>query len=492
MQQSRTSQLLLCAATLAASLIVSIAAPPKAAAVPSFARKYQTSCTTCHTVYPMLNSFGEAFRRNGYRFPSQNGSTDSDTTLAASVPMGQSEYIKQFPEAVWPDKIMQGVPLSVWVNGGVTVNVPKSDAAAAAGNTFTWNNILSEMHLFGAGSFDDRVTYFTQLTFASDGLDLETAYLLWNDVLGADQHALNLWVGRLMAPSLNSFGGHSSYLSDTALPEVSLAGLYNPNGSFIMGLGHNDGVEANGVLGHRVDWSLGWLASMPSSGLSVPNAEDVYAHVGAKLGGMSLDGEGPGGVLVDNAKRPWEETSLTLDVFGYHGLNVLDNGTGAAGTAVGQRSAINALGGSLRGMLGSLIVNAGLQFEQHAHPYAGSAATATANGTPDVRGGHGFTQFNEVDYVVFPWLVPGVRTELTHLGDSSTVPGSAASLLRVLPGVAMLIRQNIKVVVVADFELAHNLPPVGGWDVAGGTSAPTSSKSKFAAQQINANAAWAF
>ncbi|HEX7478944.1 MAG TPA: hypothetical protein VF331_14155 [Polyangiales bacterium] len=477
-------------ATVVAGLVAGLAIPQKAAAIPSFARKYQTSCTTCHTVYPMLNSFGEAFRRNGYRFPSQNGSTDGDATLAPSLPLGQSEYAKQFPDAVWPDKIMQAVPLSVWVNGGVSVNLPKSDAEQAAGNNFTWNNILSEMHLFGAGAFDDRVTYFTQLTFASDGLDLETAYLLWNDVLGADQHALNLWVGRLMAPSLTSFGGHSSYLSDMATPAVSLAGLFNPNGSFVLGQGHSDGVEANGVLAHRVGWSVGWLASMPSTGLKIPNAEDLYAHLGVKLGGMSLDGEGPGGALVANAKRPWEETSLTLDAFGYHGMNVLDNGT--ASTPVGQRSAIDAVGGGLRLNVGSLIVNAGLQFEQHSHPYQGTPAMGTTAAAPDRRSGNGYTQFNEVDYVVFPWFVPGVRTELTHLGESSNVPGTAASLLRILPGIAFLVRQNIKVVVVGDLEMAQNLPPAGGWDPAGGLSAPTNAKSSFVAEQVNVNAAWAF
>ena len=40
-----------------------------AKAIPAFARKYQTSCTTCHTAFPKLNPFGEAFRRNNYRFP---------------------------------------------------------------------------------------------------------------------------------------------------------------------------------------------------------------------------------------------------------------------------------------------------------------------------------------------------------------------------------------------------------------------------------------
>ena len=40
-----------------------------ARAVPVFSRKYQTSCQTCHTIFPKLNPFGQAFRFNGYRMP---------------------------------------------------------------------------------------------------------------------------------------------------------------------------------------------------------------------------------------------------------------------------------------------------------------------------------------------------------------------------------------------------------------------------------------
>jgi len=97
-----------------------------AGAVPSFARKYQTSCQTCHTVYPVLNPFGEAFRRNGYRFPSQNGSVDSDAVKAPMIALGQDEYTKTFPDSVWPDKITDAVPLSMWLNGSVPINLPDS------------------------------------------------------------------------------------------------------------------------------------------------------------------------------------------------------------------------------------------------------------------------------------------------------------------------------------------------------------------------------
>jgi hypothetical protein len=39
-----------------------------AEAIPLFARNYKLSCTTCHIGFPKLNSFGEAFAGNGYRF----------------------------------------------------------------------------------------------------------------------------------------------------------------------------------------------------------------------------------------------------------------------------------------------------------------------------------------------------------------------------------------------------------------------------------------
>ena len=45
--------------TLAALLVAASASAP-ARAIPSFARKYGTSCLTCHTVYPKLTPFGEA------------------------------------------------------------------------------------------------------------------------------------------------------------------------------------------------------------------------------------------------------------------------------------------------------------------------------------------------------------------------------------------------------------------------------------------------
>ena len=46
-----------------------LASVPKTSAIPAFSRKYQTSCTTCHSDYPELNDFGEAFKKTDSSFP---------------------------------------------------------------------------------------------------------------------------------------------------------------------------------------------------------------------------------------------------------------------------------------------------------------------------------------------------------------------------------------------------------------------------------------
>jgi hypothetical protein len=481
----------------------------QAHALPSFSRKYQTSCLTCHTIYPMLNSFGEAFRRDGYRFPSVKGSLDSDAIRGSEIALGQEEYIKLFPESVWPAKIMDAVPLAIMVNGAVTANLPDSDAKAAAGNVFTWGGVVGEAHIFAGGAFNDNLTYFAQLTLSNDeGVDLETGYLLWNDIFGP-RHMFNLWIGRLMAPQLTSFALHSSYLADSMMPEISVAGLYNPTGGWAVGQPHADGIELNGIIAHRLGYSVGWLASTQADGLNTIDAEDVYAHLGVKTGGVALDGEGKYGPNPYDPKRPWAERSITLDLFAYHGMNMLDNGTGTAAdpaAPVGQKDSVGVLGGAIRAQFESAILTSGLQFEHHDAPYQGTGATTDPNsgtitpGAPVLSHGDAWVQYNELDYVIFPWLVPGVRTEFTTMSvdanndNCGMATDCRATLFRLMPGVATLIRPNIRLILTGDLEWASGIPAVGGWDAAGGfIVAPGPNQgSKLEAETITATMNMAF
>src|SRR5512141_1295442 len=109
------------ALSLVAVTMLLLASARPAAAIPAFAPKYGTSCQTCHVVYPKLTPFGEAFRRNGYRFPG----IDSDYVKQPTIALGQEANKKTFPNAVWPGSIPISVPLSIGVNGQALV-IPSS------------------------------------------------------------------------------------------------------------------------------------------------------------------------------------------------------------------------------------------------------------------------------------------------------------------------------------------------------------------------------
>ena len=76
-----------------------------ASAIPAFARKYQTSCQTCHAMFPKLNAFGEAFRLRGYRMP---GETE-DMVKQPPTSLGAPAYKRLWPQAIWPSDLPSGV-----------------------------------------------------------------------------------------------------------------------------------------------------------------------------------------------------------------------------------------------------------------------------------------------------------------------------------------------------------------------------------------------
>ncbi len=483
-----------CLAGLVAALCAYFGGIKTAHAVPSFARKYKTSCVTCHTVFPKLNPFGEAFRRNGYRFPSKDGSVDSDNVQAEMLALGQDEYKKLFPDSVWPDSITQAVPLSIFVNANVAMNLPNSAAHDNAGNTFAWNDFVGEAAIFAAGAFNDKLTYFVELSAADGGIGVERGYLLWSDIVGP-RHAVNLNIGRI-APTLTSFALHSTYVGDTMLPAENIGLLYNdsfPEDPMTVAFGHPDGIEVNGVVAHRIDYSVGWVASTVAEGMDFanPNSEDAYAHIGFKLGGMSLDGEGGCGAQVADPKAPWSEMSTTIDVFGYHGLARINANTDPNGPNPKDDS-LNAIGGAANFQIGSLGLITGLVYEHHSKPYPGDPGDPTAAPpvapTPNNDSANGIMQFNELSYVVFPWFVPTIRAEYTRVNLDT---GGHAALLRLQPGIAMLVRPNIKTVVSGDIEHTEGASTASGdWGGAGGAIAPGQNKTE--AEQILVNLAYAF
>ena len=462
-----------------------------ALAIPAFARKYQTSCTTCHTAWPKLNPFGEAFRRNGFRFPGD----DSDAIKQQMIKLGADAYKQIFPRAVWPASLTDSLPVAIGfigtatgapiagssataANPGIEHNPDGSPKLDANGNPihapyFSLAGLTTEAHLWGGGSFNDSLSYFGEVTFTAGSVNIERGYLIFDDILG-DQvapHVFNLLVGKNFA-TMTSFDNHSSYVVDGYIPEINVAPMFRGTGSFTPGITELDTLELNGTVAGRISYSLGWNAGtndIIGAGPFTMPSSDLYGHVGFKLGGMRLDGEGLGQV----SSKAWEETALTVDAFAYHSESYYTNDQGAPLLDTGFT-----FGGAARAQWRSLELDVGAMNQSHNHPDStGTAVNAT-------------TAWGEVSYVVFPWLIPALRVEWTRLSDDLQIP-AGTSLARVVPGVNFLVRPNIRVLLYADVERGGNAPP-GGWSGAGGILALPSGTAGTEFETVSASLLYAY
>lgn len=433
---------------LAVAGVLMLAIPRTASAIPAFARKYGTSCSTCHTIYPKLNPFGEAFRRNGFRFPG----TDSDVVKQPTVPLGVDAYKKLFPDAVWPGTLPGSVPLSIGFNGQLVLHPDTGSGGGAADNgaTVNANSLIEEGHLWAGGSFDDSITYFSELTVSADGVEIERAMVSFNDLVGP-AHALDLWVGKASS-TLTSFGPHSSYLGDTGLPSLATSALFGATGASWMLTDNFQTAEINGVVGDGMfDYSAG-LTNGANDAIKTPT--NAYLHVGAKFGGVRLDGENNSSV--PDPQKPWAENAITVDAFYYHAKSAFTQASPTAGDPdISGSDVANVLGGAVRAQRGSLELDVGSTYELHSNAASGGKVNV-------------LSQFDELSYVLYPWLVPAIRFEYTHLAPDGQ---SAMSDSRISIGAAALVRPNIKLVLNGQLETASGAP-AAGWSAAGGLAAP--------------------
>src|SRR5690348_12352398 len=118
MKKSRINLSLFALAVALAIVWVVLASAPKSSAIPAFSRKYQTSCTTCHNDYPELNDFGEAFKKNGFKFPKD------DETFVKEPPvlLGSKAQKEAFPGAVYPGEIPGFLPVAFRYSGNFNWN----------------------------------------------------------------------------------------------------------------------------------------------------------------------------------------------------------------------------------------------------------------------------------------------------------------------------------------------------------------------------------
>lgn len=402
---------------LVAVIILSLAAD-RSYAIPSFARKYKTSCATCHNGYPKLNAFGDAFRRNGYQFPA---GTDPEFIKEEPVSLGSEGNKKAFPDAIWPGSIPGSSPFSLFLNGEMDYN-PKVDPR------FTFGGLGSSIEAVAAGTVGEDLSFWGHFILNSDGtLELNRIFLIFSNLIG-DTYGLNMRVG-VFEPGLFSFSTHRAWLE----------GFWLTTRPFSNDMGWTieetqKGIELNGIIHGRFTWSAGIVESFGS-----PHADkDYYGHVAYKFGGLPPDGVvGPG--AAPNNSQPFIDNSFTIGAFAYAGSATLGPDSMSADDK------FTMAGGDFNAFYERFNLFGGIGVRHDNQPFVGTTGLA-ANTT---------VWFAELDYVVFPWLLPGIRYEswTSQTPDIGSTGNSVVSYTeqQIVPGIVFLIRPNVKATLRASF-----------------------------------------
>lgn len=414
-------------------LILSAAGATNVLAIPAFARKYQTSCQTCHIAFPALTPFGEAFRLNGYRFPA---GTDPNVSKDQPVSLGAEGYKKLWPKSVWPGEIPGLPPVSLAAENEVAYD--------HAARTTSFNGLGGEFAVLAGGTFGEHASFYGELEFAREGgmevaTELERLNILFRPT---SSPAFQIKVGAfepglLLVSNHRRLTDHRYFLLDqTAGDNMWAAEMFQ------------QGIELFGVAGHRLLYNAGYVEG---SGNADNNAKDYYARVAYKIGGLRPDGTTKQGAEtgLPSSPKPWSEKSLSFSAFVYKGRPLLSETTTvlqtdpacgtlpcdvvAVDTTISQDDRFRMVGGDVGWNFKDLIVHAGIAERTDTRPFLSDPTDV------DVKVKN---RFGEVDWVAYPWLIPAARWESFEVGGEKTE--------RISLTVNILVRANVKGFVAAD------------------------------------------
>ena len=133
-------------------------------AIPAFARKYRTTCATCHSPVPRLNATGEAFAANGFEFSTNEVPRD---TINTGDPLL---------------RLQQTLPLAVRVDAYMAAYSKRRGAQVAFDQQTPW-----VVKLLSGGQVADNISYYLYFLLSERGevAGLEDAYVQFTDIGGS-------------------------------------------------------------------------------------------------------------------------------------------------------------------------------------------------------------------------------------------------------------------------------------------------------------------
>ncbi len=406
-----------------------------AQAIPVFARKYKTSCATCHEAFPRLNGAGEAFRLNGFQF-----ADDELYIKDEPVELGDEAYKRLWPQAIWPSDIPGMPPIALRVINDFPSDIGGNDRSR------TNFDFPHEIELFAAGAFGESLSYFVELEWEG-GVTSTDAWLGFNDLFGTE-NTFNLKAGNIMGSDAGLFTHRdgrrftrNDYLyADWRLPYPTqfTDNTDNVRNTYRVRSGQA-GVELNG-FNRSWYYAVGVL-----NGDSSLSEKDFYGQLAYKIGGVGFDGSAANlGDELGGTVESWQDDSVTLSGWVHSGKRLVSDDGSSANEQTDDfwRAGFGALWRT-----GDLQLGGGFFAGENDNPY-GTLTDGVSEGVDS----HGW--FVEATHFTKPWLIPSLRYEVRNLDMPSGGVGSLGGdqdLGRLVASAKMLLRANVSLTLEGRF-----------------------------------------
>ncbi len=433
------------------AIVLATAFPPPARAIPAFARKYETSCITCHVAPPKLNSFGRAFRNRGYRMPKR----DEDLIKQKPVSLGAPAWKKVWPKAIWPADIPGGNYFAIRFQASFNVN-----PGANVTNEFDG---LGAVSLLMGGTIGETASFFGDFDLFENGDpgEIGRAFIQYNH----PSHWFNITLGQIhprAQPFISDLSptGSTEYLTNV-FPMITTGNFFGfaPNQKGIEFWGAHEGPHGRGgllwsagVVNGELGTAADELADVPDLSaqiadlkaqirahggrFDVNSGKDIYVQGAYKILGIGVLGSGPESKLT--APNNWRDDSLTVQGYFYRGTTAAFLDTAAGKPFFDSTgNTFYRTGATLDWWFKDLNVFGGWQ-RNHDHLKDGRVADARILTA-------------EANYVSpWPWIQPAVRVETIK-------PDFGNRFSRTTLSTTLLIRANMHLTFQGLLS-SHNVP----------------------------------
>jgi hypothetical protein len=413
------------------------AAPPESGGVaepiPAFARMYRTGCSTCHTAAPKLNVLGEAFRLNGYRMPDNELLIRSDDP----VPLGDEAWKDEWPRGIWPGEIPGQVPLALRLQ--LDAGLTRSEAE----ETHFDYQFPHEVYLLAGAPLGGTISTYLETVWSEEaGVEVNQAKVLFQNLIpGLPKRMLNLWLGlqnsylftftdeEIDRAARLGFRWQEARPSDFTVLDPGTGLEVVSTNDFALGM-TQPSVELNGLVTGRLSYGVG--VGQGAGGLTSDNnrRKDVFYRLRYKFGGLDLAGSyGPEGEPVLGSGGQLLDRSVIVEHFGYFGSEP---------TADGGQGSHRSFGVDVRALYGRWDVGVGWTHSEYDAPWG-----AQVPGPLSLS-----SVFGKIEWLAFPWFIGSLKIDSFW----SQAPDAALDEqeVRFMPGLVMLIRQNVRGVIEAE------------------------------------------